>query len=287
MAYRLRYGFKTSQQHTTYEDILSVWEAADKMEIFEHGWLFDHFNPTGSETPEGSCMEGWSILAALAARTERLRMGLMTSGNTYRHPAVHAHIASTVDNISNGRVEFGMGAGWNVYEHESMGIPLYTTGERIRRLGEAAALTKLLWTEELANFDGKYYQLQEARLNPKPVQKPHPPIVIGGGGEKLTLRVVAEHANIWNFVGGDLETFHHKVSVLRDHCAAIGRDPADIELSSQVRVERDDLDGTARQARGLIDAGVTHLILLMMPPYTVDKLNTMANDLIPRIEALA
>jgi alkanesulfonate monooxygenase SsuD/methylene tetrahydromethanopterin reductase-like flavin-dependent oxidoreductase (luciferase family) len=214
-------------------------------------------------------------------------MGLMTSGNTYRHPAVHAHIASTVDNISNGRVDFGMGAGWNVYEHESMGIPLYSTGERIRRLGEAAALTKLLWTEDLANFDGKYYQLTEARLNPKPVQKPHPPLVIGGGGEQLTLRVVAEHANIWNFIGGDVDVFNHKVSVLKEHCAAVGRDPSEIELSSQVAADFDDLDASARQARSLIDAGATHIILTMTPPYTVEKVTSLANDLIPRIEALA
>ncbi len=286
MAYRLRYGFKTSQQQTTYDDVLSVWEAADKIEVFEHGWLFDHFAPIGSDSLDGPCLEGWSVLTALAARTERLRLGLMTSGNTYRHPAIHAHIGSTVDNISKGRVDFGMGAGWNEYEHESMGIPLYPPGERIRRLGEAAALTKLLWTEELANFDGRYYQLKEARLNPKPVQKPHPPLVIGGGGEQLTLRVVAEHADIWNFGGGDVDVFNHKVSVLKEHCATVGRDPSDIELSSQVRVDFDDLDASARQARGLIDAGVTHMILIMTPPYTVAKLNTMANEIIPRIEAL-
>jgi F420-dependent oxidoreductase-like protein len=287
MAYRLRFGFKTSQQHTTYDEILAVWEAADKIDVFEHGWLFDHFNPIGSDSVEGPCLEGWSVLAALAARTERLRLGLMTSGNTYRNPAVHAHIASAVDNISHGRVDFGMGAGWNVYEHESMGIPLYQPGERIRRLGEAAELTKLLWTQDVTTYNGKYYQLKEARLNPKPVQKPRPPIVIGGGGEQLTLRVVARHADIWNYSGGDVETFKHKVGVLKEHCAAVGRDPAEIELSAQYRPNLDDLDASAKQAQALIDAGVTHMILILPQPYTVDRLERMAGDLIPRIQATA
>ena len=287
MAYRLRFGFKTSQQHTTFDEILTVWEAADKIEVLEHGWLFDHFNPIGGDSVEGPCLEGWSSLAALAARTERLRLGLMTSGNTYRHPAIHAHIAATTDNIAGGRIDFGMGAGWNVYEHESMGIPLYAAGERIRRLGEAAELTKLLWTQDVTTYEGRYYQLKEARLNPKPVQTPHPPIVIGGGGEQLTLRVVARHADIWNFGGGEVETFKHKVSVLHGHCAEVGRDPGEIELSAQYRANFDDLEASARQVQELVNAGATHLILILPPPYTVTNLNRLVEELIPRVEAPA
>jgi F420-dependent oxidoreductase-like protein len=287
MAHRLRFGFKTSQQHTTFDEILAVWEAADQIEVFEHAWLFDHFNPIGSDSVDGPCLEGYSALAAVAARTERLRLGLMTSGNTYRNPAVHAHIASTIDNISHGRLEFGMGAGWNVYEHESMGIPLYPAGERIRRLGEAAELTKLLWTQDVTTYDGKYYQLKEARLNPKPVQQPGPPIVIGGGGEQLTLRVVARHADIWNFGGGDVDVFKHKVSVLEGHCAAVGRDRSEIELSAQYRADFDDMETSARKVQDLIDAGVTHMILILPLPYTVDNLRRLVDDLIPRVNAPA
>ena len=111
-------------------------------------------------------------------------LGLMVAGNTYRHPAVHAHMAATVDVISNGRLDFGVGAGWNEYEHQSMGIPLYTPGERIRRLGEACEITRLLFTQPLSDFDGRYYQLKEARCEPKPIQKPYPPIMNAGGSER-------------------------------------------------------------------------------------------------------
>lgn len=262
----LRWGIKTSPQHTTYEDIVRVWREADATPLFEHAWLFDHFNPIQGDL-DGPCLEGWTTLAALAAETARLRLGLMVAGNTYRHPAVHAHMAATVDVISGGRLDFGVGAGWNVYEHESMGIPLYPPGERIRRLGEACALTRMLWTQDLTTFEGRYYQLREARLAPKPVQQPYPPIVIGGSGEQLTLRVVAEHANIWNFSGPDVETFQHKHAVLREHCATIGRDPAEIEISVQTRVDYDDLTGSVAALRPLIEAGATHLILMLAAPY--------------------
>lgn len=262
----LRWGIKTSPQHTTYEDIVRVWREADATPLFEHAWLFDHFNPIQGDL-DGPCLEGWTTLAALAAETARLRLGLMVAGNTYRHPAVHAHMAATVDVISGGRLDFGVGAGWNVYEHESMGIPLYPPGERIRRLGEACALTRMLWTQDLTTFEGRYYQLREARLAPKPVQQPYPPIVIGGSGEQLTLRVVAEHANIWNFSGPDVATFQHKHAVLREHCATIGRDPAEIEISVQTRVDYDDLTGSVAALRPLIEAGATHLILMLAAPY--------------------
>ena len=195
---RLRWGIKTAQQHTTYDAMLTVWQEADRTPAFEHAWLFDHFAPIQGDL-DGPCFEGWTLLAALAAQTSRLRLGLMVAGNTYRHPAVHAHMAATVDVISNGRLDFGVGAGWNEYEHQSMGIPLYAPGERIRRLGEACEITRRLFTQHLTDFDGRYYQLKQARCEPKPVQKPYPPFVIGGGGEQLTLRVVARYADVWNF----------------------------------------------------------------------------------------
>ena len=183
---KLRFGIKTAQQFTSYDDILRVWLEADNIPIIEHAWAFDHFIPLGPD-PTGSQLEGWTLLGALAARTNRLRVGLMVTGNTYRHPAVLANIGATVDHISHGRLDFGIGAGWNELESNMYGIPLYTPGERIRRLGEACEVIKRLWTETVANFDGKYYQLKDARCEPKPVQKPYPPFVIGGSGEQLTL----------------------------------------------------------------------------------------------------
>ena len=283
----LRFGFRTLPQFTTYDEMRTVWEEADTLPILEHGWLFDHFNPVMSDDLDGPCLEGWSVLAALAARTTRIRLGLLTAGNTYRHPAVHAHIASTTDNIAHGRIDFGVGAGWNEYEHHSMGIPLYPTGERIRRLGEAIELTKLLWTEDVASYNGRYYQLDEARLNPKPVQKPHPPILIGGTGEQLTLRIVARHANIWNFNGSELDVFKHKVAVLQGHCEAVGRDFNEIELSTGFRVYFDDLDAIAARIQSYVDAGVSHIILTLPAPYQAGMPTRLVEELIPRIRPAA
>ena len=278
----LRWGFKTAPQHTTYEAMLKVWQEADQTPAFEHAWLFDHLSPIQGDL-DGPCFEGWTLLSALAARTTRLRLGLMVAGNTYRHPAVHAHQAATVDVISNGRLDFGVGAGWNEYEHSSMGIPLYKPGERIRRLGEACEITKRLFTQHLTDFDGRYYQLKEARLEPKPVQKPYPPFVIGGSGEQLTLRVVAQYADIWNSAGGDVEMFRHKTRVLHEHCAAVGRDPKEIELSVQTRVNYDDLPASVAALQPLVDAGATHLILMLTYPYPDGIIARLAAEVVAKV----
>ena len=257
---RLSFGIKTAPQHTTYDAMLRVWREADQEPAFEHAWLFDHFMPLGGDE-DGPCLEGWTLLSAFAARTERLRIGIMVTGNTYRHPAVLANMGATVDIISGGRLDFGIGAGWNEVEHSSYGIPLYPAGERIRRLAEACEVIRLLWTEPKANFAGQYYQLKEARCEPKPLQKPHPPFVIGGSGEKLTLRVVAQYASIWNFAGGPVQEFSRLNGVLDDHCAAIGRDPASIQRSVQFPVDPLHLDDTRDSVSRFIEAGATHLIL--------------------------
>ncbi len=281
---KLRFGIKTAQQNTTYEDILRVWQEADGIPSIEHAWAFDHFIPLGPDST-GPQLEGWTLLGALAARTQRLRLGLMVTGNIYRHPAVLAKIGATVDIISNGRLDFGIGAGWNELECRMYGIPLYTPGERIRRLGEACEVIKLLWTETVANFDGKYYQLKDARCEPKPVQKPYPPYVIGGSGEQLTLRIVAQYANIWNFVGGDIETFRHKNEVLNGHCAAIGRDPKTIERSIQTRVNYSNLDETKDSIRPYIQEGATHLILNLTAPYPENIVHRLAEEIVAPLQA--
>jgi F420-dependent oxidoreductase-like protein len=281
---KLRFGIKTAPQYTTYDNILAIWREADTLPAIEHAWLFDHFAPIHGDV-NGPCLEGWTVLAALAAETKRLRLGLMVTGNTYRHPAVLAKIAATVDVISNGRLDFGIGAGWNEYEHASMGIPLYTPGERIRRLGEACEIVKLLFTQHLTDFDGRYYQLKEARCEPKPVQKPYPPFVIGGSGEQLTLRVVARYADIWNFSGNSVETFTHKANVLREHCAKVGRDPAAIEMSVQIPVDFKSAAGTAETFQTFVDAGATHLVLNIRPPYPEKPVTWLVDEVIPRIRS--
>jgi len=282
---KLRFGIKTAPQHTTYDAMLAVWREADATPVFEHAWLFDHFAPIAGDL-DGPCFEGWTLLAAFAAQTSRIRLGLMVTGNTYRHPTVLAHIAATLDVVSNGRLDFGIGAGWNEYEHTSMGIPLYPPGQRIRRLGEACEIIKRLFTQHLTDFDGRYYQLKQARCEPKPIQKPYPPFVIGGGGEQLTLRVAAQYADIWNFGGGSsVETFAHKVKVLHDHCAAVGRDPAEIELSVQVAVNYANLDETVAIVQDYVNSGATHLILNLRYPYPNGIAARLAEEVVPKVRA--
>jgi F420-dependent oxidoreductase-like protein len=279
---RLSFGIKTAPQDVTYEEIARVWRDADGIPAFEHAWLFDHFAPINGHL-DGPCLEGWTALAALAAETKRIRLGLMVTGNTYRHPAVLAKIAATVDVISNGRVDLGIGAGWNVYEHESMGIPLYAPGERIRRLGEACEIIKRLYTQHLTTFEGRYYTLKDARCEPKPVQKPYPPFVIGGSGEQLTLRVVAEYASVWNYGGSDPQEFTHKQNVLRQHCDAIGRSFSEIALSIQIQVFPDDMQKTIDTVQSLVDAGASHIILNLRPPIPSGIVARVAEEIIPKI----
>ena len=276
---RLSFGVKTTPHWTTYDDMLRVWREADAIPEIEHAWLFDHFMPINGD-PTGPCFEGWSTLAAFAALTERLRVGLMVTGNTYRHPAVLANIGATVDIISRGRLDFGIGAGWNELEHSSYGIPLPAAGDRIRALGEACEIIRRMWTEEAPTFEGRYYQVHEARCEPKPVQKPYPPFVIGGGGEKLTLRVVAQYAQIWNMAGGPAEEFARKSPILDEHCAAVGRDPAEIARSIQSVVKYDDLAATRETMRSYIAAGATHLVLTLLYPYPEGIVRRLTDEVV-------
>lgn len=276
---KLRFGIKTAPQNTTYEDMLRVWQEADAIPVIEHAWLFDHFMPLGND-PTGPCLEGWTLLSAFAALTKRLRIGLMVTGNTYRHPAVLANMGATVDIVSGGRLDFGIGAGWNELEHDAYGIPLYRPGERIRRLGEACEVIKRMWTETAPDFEGKYYQLKGARCEPKPIQKPYPPFVIGGGGEQLTLRVVAKYADIWNSTGGSIDVFRHKNEVLDGHCAAIGRDPSTIERSVQIVINPTDLSQTRQTVQEYIEAGANHLILNLRAPYPDSIVHRLAEEVV-------
>lgn len=279
LAQRLTFGIKTAPQHTTYDDMLRVWQEADAQPAIEHAWLFDHFMPIVGD-PTGPCLEGWSLLTAFAALTKRLRVGLMVTGNTYRHPAVLANIGATVDVVSQGRLDFGIGAGWNEREHNAYGIPLYAPGERIRRLGEACEVIRLMWTEHSPTFEGKYYQIAEAYCEPKPIQKPYPPFVIGGSGEQLTLRVVARYADVWNYVGGPTDDFKHKNEVLDGHCKAIGRDPEAIQRSVQLVMDPGDWPASRELVRGFIDAGATHIILNLRPPFPEGIARSLVREII-------
>jgi len=275
----LSFGIKTAPQGTTYEDMKRVWLEADTIPSIEHAWLFDHFMPIFGDVT-GPCLEGWSLLSAFAALTQHVRLGLMVTGNTYRHPAILANIAATVDVISGGRLDFGIGAGWNETEHSAFGIELYKPGERIRRLGEACEVIKRMWTEKVPNFEGQYYQIKDAYCEPKPLQKPYPPFVIGGSGEKLTLRIVAQYADIWNFVGGGVELFQQKSAILNEHCSAVGRDPQAIQRSIQIVVDPGNMGAARDEIRTYIQAGVTHIILNLRPPYPESIVSRMDEEIV-------
>jgi len=245
---RVSFGIKTSQSNVTYDEILKVWLEADEEPVFEHAWLWDHFIPLRGPA-NGAALEAWTLLAALAAQTKRLRLGIIVTSNRIRPPAVLAKMAATVDVIARGRLEFGIGAGGSAQrdpalnqivhrEYDAYGIDVVPTPEAIGALGEACTIIKRMWTEdEPFDFEGRYYQLKGAICEPKPVQRPRPPIMIGAAGEKLSLRVVAEHADIWNCpTRGDVEEFRRKSAVLDEHCAAIGRDPSEIRRSVQLLV---------------------------------------------------
>ena len=191
-------------------------------------WYADHFMPNAEDTST-PWPEAWITLAALA-RVPRLRLGTLVTGNTYRHPAVLAKMASTLDHISGGRVVLGLGSGWQENEHQQYGIPFYTVSERLKRLDEACQVIKSLFAETKSNFNGEYYQLEDASLEPKPVQSPLP-LLIGGGGEKVTLKITAKYADEWN-VWGTVETLRHKMAILDQHCADIGRDPGSIKRTA-------------------------------------------------------
>ena len=220
-------------------------------------WFPDHFMPDGAEVG-APVLECWTALAGLATAVPRIRLGSLVSGNTYRHPAVLAKIATTVDHLSGGRLVLGLGAGWQENEHRAYGIDFYDTAERLARLDEACQVVKGLLGHERATWKGRFYELQDAPLEPKPVQ-PQLPLLVGGGGERVTLRIAAKYADEWN-TWGTPETMRHKIAVLERHCADVGRDPAEIKKSTQALLfMRDDPEWLA--ARRAADTGVQPMII--------------------------
>ena len=275
----MRFAFKTSPQNTTWPDMLAVWKEADDIDVFESGWTFDHFYPIFSD-PAGPCLEGWMTLAALAQATRRLRLGTLVTGIHYRHPAVLANMAASLDIISGGRLELGIGAGWNEEESGAYGIELGSPAERSDRFEEACEVIVSLLTRETTDFTGKYFQLTNARCEPKPVQAPHPPVCIGGSGERRTLRTAARFAQHWNFVGGTPEEFARKRAVLAGHCQDIGRDPREIMVSSHIRLGPGGETGPAVDAvAALAEHGLDLAIVILPQPHDPAVLAPLAEAL--------
>ncbi|WP_409435719.1 LLM class F420-dependent oxidoreductase [Mycobacterium sp. SMC-14] len=272
----MRFAFKTSPQNTTWADMLAVWRAADDIDVYESGWTFDHFYPIFSD-PTGPCLEGWTTLTALAQATTRLRVGTLVTGIHYRHPAVLANMAAALDIISGGRLELGIGAGWNEVESGAYGIELGSIRERFDRFEEACQVLISLLSTDTTTFSGTYYQLTDARNEPKGPQRPHPPICIGGNGEKRTLKIAAKYAQHWNFVGGTPAEFARKRDVLAGHCADIGRAPEQITLSAHLRLEPDlDYGRVIEDAAALGAEGLDLAIVYLPTPHDPAVLEPLA-----------
>lgn len=259
--------------------MLDIWRLADDIDLFESAWNFDHFYPlTGNSS--GPCMEGWVTLSALAQATSRIRVGSMVNGIHYRHPALVANMAASLDIVSGGRLDLGLGAGWNEEESGAYGIELGSLKTRFDRFDEGVEVIVGLLSDEQTNFSGDFFEITDAYCEPKGPQRPHPPIVIGGGGEKRTLRTVAKWAQHWNLPFAKPETFVAKNKILLGHCEAVGRDQSEIDRSVQIALKPDqDASEVADWAAGLFAVGVDIVIFTLRTPYTVAKVNELAEAL--------
>ncbi|PHV66672.1 LLM class flavin-dependent oxidoreductase [Williamsia muralis] len=279
------FGILTAQQQVDYRDVLRVWLEADAIPEIEHAWLFDHLMPIGGD-PNGPIFEGWTLLSALAAQTERLRLGLLVTSNRFRPPAMLAKIATTVDIISDGRLDFGIGAGSRPNppearrEYPAHGLPFHDVAHAVGSLAEACVVIKRLWTEDSPfDFDGENVQLTGALQNPKPVQRQHPPLLIAGRSAAV-LRIVAEHADIWNIPGGDIDDVIARSALLDRYSAEIGRDPASITRSIHVPVSYDEPERTRDAIGQVSDAGFGHIVLGLPAPYPDRVARWVADELI-------
>jgi F420-dependent oxidoreductase-like protein len=259
MTHPLRFGLKLSGQDTTIDALRAVWRIADESG-FDHVWDFDHLASIGGGGPDRPVYEGWTLQAAMAEATRRVRIGCLVTGNTYRNPALLAKSAVTVDHLSGGRLEFGIGAAWAEIEHEMFGFE--GLDHRVGRLSESLQIIKSLWTEERTNFDGRYYHFKDAIANPKPIQKPYPPIWIGASGA-TTLRLVARHADVWNIAGGDPDRVKELTPMLDEACGAVGRDPAEIRRSIQFGWDGEDRRELLELSAGYLELGVTEQVVYL------------------------
>lgn len=309
----MRFAIQTPQYRTDLASLVRVWQAAERLG-FRSAWLMDHLYPI-LVAPAEPMLEAWTTLAALAARTETIRLGVLVSANTFRHPAVLARMASTVDHASQGRLEVGLGAAWCREEHEENGVPFPSLRDRLDMLDEACQVLRALWSEPSVTFAGRHYALRDARSAPKPLQA-RLPLLLGGQGERRALRIVARHADRWN-ASGAADALAVKTRILHEHCAAVGRDPSAIALTVRndflltddraradaavarlarfARQSPDDMrarvwvGGPAEVADRLAafaDAGFDECILGLAPPYdggTVEMLARFAAEVAPAL----
>ena len=279
----MRFAIKTAPENTTWAEMLAMWRVADEIELFESAWSFDHFEPIYGDRSD-PCFEGWTTLAAMAQATERIRLGLMVTGTPYRHPAVLANMAAAVDQVSGGRLELGIGAGWNTVEAESYGMDLLPLGARMDRFDEACDVITGLLSQPSLDYAGEHFTITAGHCSPGPVQRPHPPICIGGKGERRTLRTAARVAQHWNMPRGTVEEFARLRGVLAGHCAALGRDPAEITTSVHLRIppgQAPDPAALVAEAEAFGEAGLDLGIVYFFPPFDPSALAPVAKALAP------
>lgn len=294
-----------------YETMTRVAQAAEQLG-FDSIWLFDHFHTYFRPVLE-TTFEAWTSTAALARDTSRIRIGQMVTCNSYRNPALLAKMASTVDVLSHGRLDFGIGAGWYDHEYDAYGYPFPPVAERLRMMGEALQVIHAMWSQPYASFEGQFYRIRGAINEPKGVQQPHPPVWVGGEGERVTLRIAAQYGDATNFGGhlDDMDWYRHKFDVVRGHCESIDRNPDEIIRSANVETTLlcagDDPDELTRRYRRdesldeyrthaiaggpqeiidtygrLIDAGVNYIIVSDVPGLArLDVLEAFASDVLP------
>ncbi|MFN8543115.1 MAG: LLM class F420-dependent oxidoreductase [Candidatus Binatia bacterium] len=307
----VRFGIQTGQQSVTWAEMLELWQKADAWG-YDSLWNFDHFYPIFVD-PEGPCLEGWTTLAALAHATRRARIGSLVNGNTYRNPCVLAKMATTLDHVAGGRLNLGLGAGWFELEHRAFGVDFKTVRGRLEALDEACRIVRGMLAGDRVTLEGKHYRVQDAICQPRPVQRPHPPLMLGGTGEKVLLRLVARHADMWNASAG-AERMAHLIDVIRRHGDAERRDADAIEktvlipLCYRATPEREqfvcNLVAGMRQCspeearrqimigqkaecletvERYVRAGVTHFIFMLFQPVPVDEVQAFAEEVIPAV----
>lgn len=252
----MRFGLDIAQQRMAWAEVADRARFAESLG-FDGVWGFDHFQPMYGEGP-GECFEGVTTLAAWSGITERVRLGLLVTGMTYRHPSVFAAQAMTIDHASGGRLELAYGAAWFEAEHRALGIPFPPLGERIDAFEEAVQIVRGLLTTDGFTFEGRHFQVHDATLLPRPVQSPHPPIWIGASGERRTIPIAGRYADVWHCYGSP-ESLAPKVRILDAAAEAAGRDPATITRASSLSLE-DDLDAIARTIETWEAAGFEYLV---------------------------
>ncbi len=272
-----------------------IAERAERAGLYSM-WVMDHFFQIRTVGPaENEMLEGWSALAFAAGHTNRIKLGTMVTGVTYRHPGILVKTATTLDVLSHGRAYLGIGAAWNEQEHRGLGVPFPPLAERFERLEEALQIALQMWAGDEKPYEGKYYHLDRPLNSPQAVQKPHPPILIGGSGERKTLRLVAQYADACNLFArlGD-DVLQHKLDTLRDHCQSVGRPYEQIEKTTldSFNLTRDGRNGTMTPAAAienfahLASMGIDQAIFSLQNVYDLEPFDLLATEIVPQVEKM-